>query len=472
MDGLNDSIEIREASGSNKQAIPATYTLAERFERLPFTGYQRWLGILLATCFAADAVDLVMLSYLLSAITQDLNLTVQQAGIAGSSVFLGVGIGATVAGYLSDRFGRRKILIYTMLLWGTASLFTAFSWDIWSFSFFRFVTGVGLGAELPAAFALVAEFMPANRRASTSGWMHVASQSGVVLFTLISFGMIAYIGASLGWRAMFVVMFFVAMVALYVRRHMPESPRWYEAAGRHAEAELSMQAFETAVEKAYGKPLPEPVSSGKVISTEPVSSGFRSLFSPGYRERTLFAWSLWFLFLLSYYGISVWVGKFLVDRGMSITASVGVGVLITSTGIPSAWITGQAMERFGRKVTIIIALLCVALAAFMYGQSSSYAQVISAGAAMHFFLVAVATAIYAYTPELFPTRSRATGLGTSSTVGRIAAVSGPLLIPILILKWDYTGAFIACALCFATAALLVWLFGPETRDRSIEDISG
>lgn len=464
------SIE-NEAKNGSGPVPPMEYTLSDRFERLPFTSYQRWLAILLATCFAADAVDLVMLSYLLSAITLDFGLTVQQAGIAGGSVFAGVGIGATAAGYLSDRFGRRKILIYSMLVWGSASLLTALSWDIWSFSFFRFVTGLGLGAELPAAFALVAEFMPANRRASTSGWMHVASQSAVVVFTLTSFAVISLIGTSLGWRAMFVFMFLVALVALYVRRHLPESPRWYEASGRHEEAERAMQSFEAAVASAYGKPLPPPVSRSKVMAAVPEHSGFRTLFSPGYIQRTLFSWALWFLFLLAYYGISVWVGKFLVDRGMSITASIGVGVLITSAGIPSAWITGQAMERYGRKVVIIIALLCVAVAAFLYGQASTYISVAVAGAAMHFFLVSVATAIYAYTPELFPTRARATGLGTSSTVGRLAAVSGPLLISALIVKWDYTGAFIACALCFSSAALLVWLFGPETRDRSIEDIS-
>ena len=466
--GHGDHDDIASLAGTD----PVTgYSLSERFERLPFTGYQRWLAIILATCFAADAVDLVMLSYLLSAITLDLGLTVQQAGIAGGSVFAGVGVGATAAGYLSDRFGRRRILIHSMLIWGAASLLTAFSWDIWSFSFFRFVTGLGLGAELPAVFALVAEMMPANRRASISGWMHVASQGSVVLFTLTSFAVLSLIGTALGWRAMFVVMFLVALGALYIRRNLPESPRWYEASGRRAEAEQAMRSFETAVAAAYGKPLPAPVSAGKIAEASAETGGFRTLFSPGYAQRTLFAWSLWFLFLLAYYGISVWVGKFLVDRGMSITASIGTGVLITAAGIPAAWITGQAMERFGRKIVIILALLCVAAAAFLYGQASTYAFVVAAGAAMHFFLVSVATAIYAYTPELFPTRARSTGLGTASTVGRIAAVSGPLLISALILKWDYTGAFIACALCFSTAALLVWRFGPETRDRSIEDIS-
>ncbi len=452
-----------------------TATLTQRFERLPFTSYQRWLGVLLATCFAADAVDLVMLSYLLAPITQDLNLTVQEAGIAGSAVFAGVGIGATVAGYLSDRFGRRNMLIYTMIFWGTASLLTAFSWDIWSFSIFRFLTGLGLGAELPAAFALVAEFMPSNRRASMSGWMHVASQSGVVLFTLTSFAMISLIGETLGWRAMFVVMFLVALVALYVRRHMPESPRWYEAAGRYEEAEIAMQKFEAAVEAASGKPLPPPIitSAAQTIEsgTESGAVGFRSLFAKGYAQRTLFAWAFWFVILLAFYGINVWVGKFLVDRGMSISKSVGVGVLITASGIPAAWITGQLMEYWGRKITLIASLLCVSIAAFLYGQASNFTLIIIAGAMMHFFLVSVATGIYAYTPELFPTRARATGLGTSSSVGRIAAVLGPLLIPLLIMKWGYNGAFIVCAACFLSAAIMVFVFGPETRDRSLEDIS-
>ena len=444
--------------------------IAERFERLPFTAYQRRLAIILAIFFAADVVDLVLLSFLLAPISHDLGLSAQQAGIAGSAVFAGAGVGAIASGYLSDRFGRRQILFWTMLLWCSASLLTGFAWSLWSFTTFRFITGVGLGAQLPATYALVAEFMPSNRRASTTGWMHVASQSSVVFFNLLSYGIIAQVGVAMGWRTMFVLMFLVGLFSLYLWRHLPESPRWYEAHGHMPMAEDGMLKFERAVEQALGRSLLPITAKTNDLTrhAENEKSTFATLFSQGYAQRTLFAWGLWFVVLLAYYGISVWVGKFLVDRGMSVSESIGIGVLISAAGVPAAWCAGHAMERLGRRPVIVAVLLCVAVAAYIYSHAATLTGIMAAGAMMQFFLVGTATALYAYTPELFPTRARATGLGTAATIGRIAAVTGPLMIPLLVARWGYSGAFIVCAGCFVSAAFLVLIFGPETRNQAIE----
>lgn len=473
---VSEPVVDYRAAGRSEQVSAgarASVGIAERFERLPFSAYQRRLAIILAIYFAADVVDLIMLSFLLAPISHDLGLSAQQAGLAGSGVFAGAGVGAIVSGYLSDRFGRRQILFWTMLVWCVASLLTAFAWDLWSFTAFRFVTGIGLGAQLPAAFALVAELMPSNRRASTTGWMHVASQSAVVTFNLLSYAVIAHFGPAIGWRVMFMAMFFVGLFSLYVRRHLPESPRWYEARGESAKAEQGMLAFERAVAQALGRPLPPFVARTErpSIPTDRDKSAIATLFSRGYTGRTLFAWVLWFVVLLAYYAISVWVGKFLVDRGMSVSDSIGIGVLISAAGVPSAWCTGHAMERLGRRPVIVAVLLCVAVSAFVYSHAVTLPGVIAAGALMQFFLVATATTLYAYTPELFPTRARATGLGAAATIGRIAAVAGPLTIPLLVTRWGYSGAFVACAGCFVSAALLVLLFGPETRNRAIEQVS-
>jgi putative MFS transporter len=463
--GTEQALAIPIANAAS--AVP----VSARFARLPFSGYHRKLCALLATCFAADAVDLVMLSYLLAPISHDLVLTGSQPGLAGGAVFVGVGIGASIAGMISDRFGRRNVLVYSMLIWGSASLMTAFSWDFWSFAACRLLTGIGLGAELPAAYALLAEFMPADRRSSAAGWMHVGSQAATVLFNVMSFCAVLAIGPALGWRAMFVAMSLVAVLALYVRRRLPESPRWYEAKGLHAEADRAMCAFEQEVERSLERTLPEAKNEAATIKETPIGQPLRDLFSPDYRARTLFSWTLWFVVLAAIYGISVWIGKLLVDRGMDVRHSIAIGVFISSAGMPGAWTTGQLLERLGRKPTIVIALLGFAITAALYGQASTIFEIACAGAAMQLFLVAVATSLYAYTPELFPTRMRATAMGTASTVGRIAAFSGPLLLPAIVLSWGYAGAFLVCAACLLIAAGLVILFGPETHGRALEDAS-
>lgn len=446
-------------------------TISQRFDRLPFTGYQRRLSWILSLCFAVDAVDLAMMSYLLAPISQDLQLSIRESALAGSSVFVGVGIGATVAGFLADRLGRRRVLVYTMMLWGIASLLTALAWDLRSFILFRFITGLGLGAELPAAYALAAELMPPTRRASLSGWMHVASQSGAVLFNVIAYVSATLVGGDLAWRFMFGLMVLVAILAMYARRNLPESPRWYEASGRHQDAEDAMAAFEKRVENAWGRPLPNIVTA-RLSRQRPESRiGFRALFSDGYGTRTLFVWAMWFIVLIGFYGIGVWVGKFLVDRGMDVSRSIAVGVAITSFGIPAAWVSGYLMERIGRKPVMVCSLISVAGAALAYANVEMLPLIIISGGMMHFSLVSTATCLYAYTPELFPTRTRSVGLGTASTVGRIAAVTGPLLVPPLVYSWGYSGAFAGFACCFILAALLIGIYGPETRARSLEEIS-
>jgi len=453
---------------------PSRHTIAARFERLPYTSYQARLTFILATCFAIDAVDLSMLSFLLAPVSNDLGLTPFEAGIAASSVFVGVAIGATAAGMLCDRYGRRRILIYTMYLWGAASLLTAFAWDLWSFSFLRFITGIGLGAELPAAFALVAECMPASRRASTTGWMQIAASTATVLFNLLALGAVYFLGEAFGWRAMFVFMFGAALFALYVRRAMPESPRWLESQGQHDEADREMILFEQRAAEAHGAPLPAPaaLAAPSPPPSAPSSNQLSALFAKGHANRTLFAWGLWIAVMMGFYGIQMWVGKLLVDRGMSVSDSIAIGVLISLAGIPAAWLTGQTLERVGRKLVIIGVLAFVSIAAFIYGHADTFLLVALTGAILRFFMVSLATSLYAYTPELFPTHARATGLGTASTMGRISAIAGPMLVPPLVMLWGYTGAFVAFAACFGVSALLVALFGPETKGRSVEDAAG
>src|SRR5690606_23361567 len=125
------------------------------------------------------------------------------------------------------------------------------------------------------------------RRASLSGWMHVASQSGAVLFNLLSFTIVMFVGGALGWRVMFGMMFLVALLAMYARRQLPESPRWYAASGRHEEAEDAMTMFEQKVEAAFGQPLPNPTYTVSPKQRADRRGGFLGLFSEGCLNRTL-----------------------------------------------------------------------------------------------------------------------------------------------------------------------------------------
>lgn len=445
--------------------------IGARLERLPHTRFHRTAVAILSTCYVIDTIDISMLGFLLSAVSRDLGLSPGGAGLAASAGLIGMGIGATVAGWMADRWGRRRILVGSMVLWGLASLATAFAWNLESFMIFRIITGLGLGAEIPAAVALLAEFLGKGRRARSMGIVQTSAAIGLTGFNALSLLAVTIAGAVFGWRIMFAVMFFAAVFAFYVRRALPESPRWYASRGHIAEAEARMQAIERQVEAEYGRPLPPP--EPLAVRIEPTErSSFLQLFRRDIVGRTLLVWALWSSMLFAAYAISTWIGKLLVDRGMSISGSILIGTLIALGGIPGGLVSGRLMERFGRKKTLAAMLTLHALAAFGYGHATSTTWIVIAGALMQFALIAEGTALYSYTPELFPTAARATGMGTASTAGRIAAVAAPLSVPAMIIGLGYTGSFIAFAGFFLLAAVLVVVFGPETRSRTLEEISG
>ena len=342
-----------------------------------------------------------------------------------------------------------------------------------SFITFRVITGLGLGAELPVAFTLLAELVPAGRRARLTGWIVLSGAAGGVIFNLLALGAVAIFGPNIGWRVMFGIMFLIAALAMYVRRSFPESPRWFESRADHDRADQAMKMIEQNVERAYGQPLPEPVPAPEpdVIEEDHTRPRFRELFTEGHLWRTLFSWTLWLVALFPYYGIGTWVGKLLVDRGMSVSGSLLVGILIGLAGIPAALVAGQVMDRYGRKITLIASLVLVSVAALAYGNASEFWLVVTFGACMQFGLIALATALNTYTPELFATRVRGSGVGTSQTLGRIAAIFSPILIPVIVVNLGYTGTFIVFAVLFGIGAVLTLVFGPESKGQTIESLS-
>ncbi|RKT89204.1 MFS transporter, putative metabolite:H+ symporter [Saccharopolyspora antimicrobica] len=446
-------------------------SIGDRFERLPFTGYQKKLVWVLALCYLVDAVDLSMQSFLLAPVSQDLGLTGAQAGLVASSVFVGMAVGATAAGAIADRVGRRTVLVTSMFVWGVASLLTAFAWDMESFVVLRLITGIGLGAELPVAFTLLAEFVPAARRARANSELVILGAFGVVASNFIAWGVVSAVGPSLGWRLMFGVMFAVAGLALYVRRSFPESPRWYESRGDHAQADAVMSRFEQQVEAAHGAPLPDPETRVAEKLAPPAEPGLRALFTRGNLRRTAFGWAMWLMVMLPFFGIGTWVGKLLVDRGMSVASSIAAGALMGLAALPSIYLAGRLMDRIGRKLTLAAALVLVTVGALAYGYATGFWVVVAFGAVMQMGLQSIATALNTYTPELFPTEVRATGVGTSQTLGRAAAVVAPISVPLIVGLWGYTGTFVTFAALFALAAVIVLAFGPESRSRSLEELT-
>src|SRR5690606_30592383 len=324
------------------------------------------------------------------------------------------------------------------------------------------------GAEFPVAQAMLSEFVPARSRGRLLGWLEGFWPVGFIVCGVLAFVVVPVFG----WRTVFFIMAACSVFALVVRRGLPESVRWYAAAGQMADAEETLRRLESAVAAAGGGPLPPPDPTVAAVAAPPGKAPIRALLDSAYRRRTAMMWSVWFCTLLGYYGITTWMGKLLADSGMTVAQSIGYVVLMALWGIPGFLVASALLERIGRKPVIAGTILASAVAAYVYGGATTTIELLVAGSVMQFFFFGMWSALYAYTPEVFPNRARATGCGTSSAMGRVGALVGPLLIPLVLQNYGAGAAFATAAVSFLLGGVIVLAFGPETKNKVLEDISG
>lgn len=369
-------------------------TAAARLERLPFSGYHRTIFIIIAIAFFFDSVDLGTMTFVLGSIKTEFGLSTATAGLVASASFFGMVGGAAVAGLLADRFGRRPVFQWSMVLWGLASYLCSTAQSVEALIFYRVLLGFGMGMEFPIAQTLLSEFVPASSRGRL-----IALMDGFWPLGFITAGVVSYfVLPAYGWRTEFALLAIPAVFVLIVRRVVPESPRWLEHRGRHGEADKILADIEVKVMKAAGlSRLREPV-----MLVEPVAAkgagAFREIWSAAYRRRTIMVWTLWFFALLGFYGLTSWLGALMQQAGFAVTKSVLYTVLISLGGIPGFICAAWLVERWGRKPTCIASLAGSAVMAYVYGQTALHAQtptlLICAGLAMQFFLFAMWAVLY------------------------------------------------------------------------------
>ena len=222
--------------------------------------------------------------------------------------------------------------------------------------------------------------------------------------------------------------------------------------------------------------LPEPIRLPRAASTPGhFFSALRQIWSPLYRQRTMMIWSVWFFALLGFYGLTSWLSALLQQSGFAVTQSVYYTVLISLGGIPGFLMAAWLVERWGRKPVCVVTLLGGGVMAFLYGQSAVFggnvSLLITSGLLMQFFLFGMWAVLYTYTPELYPTSARATGSGFASAIGRVGSLLGPMVTGLVFPMTGQGGVFALGAMCFAIAAGVVWVFGMETRGKTLEELS-
>ncbi|MFJ2044382.1 MFS transporter [Paenibacillus taichungensis] len=342
-----------------------------------------------------DAMEVGMISFIVAALAKEWSLSPGQVGVLTSINSIGMALGALLAGALADRFGRKAILMWTLLIFTIASGLSALATGFAVLCVLRLIAGIGLGGELPVASTLVSESMPTAERGRAVVLLESFWAGGWIVSALIA----NFVIPEYGWRIAFAIGAVPAFYALYLRRAIQDPPRYKN------NTKIKKITFREKVATVWSAP---------------------------HRRTTLMLWILWFTVIFSYYGMFLWLPSVVMAKGFTLVKSFQYVLIMTIAQLPGYFTAAYFIERFGRKFVLVVYLTLTAVSAIAFGLATTEATILTAGICLSFFNLGAWGGLYAYSPELYPTSVRSTGVGLATSVGRIGGVLAPLMVGMLV----------------------------------------
>lgn len=440
-----------------------------RLDSLPIGKFHRRLVLLVGLGMFIDSFDNTLSSAVLASMLPTGFSTLELNSLFLSATFAGLAIGAAFAGWLSDRIGRAFAFQFNLALFGILALCSAFVPNMEVLIALRGVMAIGMGAEYVICWGMIAEFIPRGHRGRYLGLLGIFAGLGVSLSSLVGWLVIP----ALSWRGMFVIGGVAALIIWWLRRKMPESPRWLESRGRYEEAETVMQSIEREAGVAGQQISPAPVASmtepGTNEKTEWVP--ITVLFSRPVIRRTLMALLLTVTCLLGSYSITGWMPTFFVKQGMTVTSSLGFNAAIMSGYVVGPLIMVFITDRIGRRRSIIMLGTLAAIFAGIYPFMREPALIIAIG----FILVAMAASFLTFcsgtAPEFFPTAFRFRGSGFAQTVGRICLIFSPFVVLWLFNNYGIVGVILAVSGMYVAVTLIYAVARVDTSAEALAKIA-
>lgn len=428
-------------------------TVDQALTRIGIGPFHYRLLAIFGLVWAADAMQVLAIGFAAPSIAAGFGLSIPVAVQAGTAFFLGMLIGAWGCGRLADRFGRRRVLIGTVLVDAVFGLASAFSQSFEMLLVLRLLTGIGVGGTLPVDYAMMAEFLPPERRGRWLVALEGFWAVGTVAVALAAWAAGEWAGGE-AWRWMFVATAVPAAIGFWLRFWLPESPHYLLNAGRAEEA----RAVLDRVARGNGRPAPQE----PLVGSAPRRGRTRDLFAGELRRRSLLILAAWLLVSAAYYGIFIWLPGRLVTEGYGFVRGYGFLVLLALAQVPGYALAAVGVETIGRRRTLIGFLVASAAGCLVFIVAEPPLLIAAALLVMSFALLGTWGALYAYTPELYPTELRATGMGLAGATARFGGLLAPSAVA-LIVGAGFEAAIGLFAILLLVAALAASRIDVETR---------
>ena len=450
------------------QAQPEQLTLGEasdRLDRLPASRFHAKILIVAALSLLFDTLDTAVTGFVLASLRSVWHFDAKTIGVVSAIGLSGYLVGSAICGFVADRIGRKKTILFTLILYSIFSASRGLSKTLSLFALLNFFTWFFVGAESSTVPPYLAELWPSRIRGKLVGWMMAFFGAGIALSSLWALLTIP----TLGWRwALFLTAPF-ALIGGVMRSVLPESPRWLIRAGRPSEAETVLVRIETEVSQSTGRPLAPviPGRSGQELSARRADP--RELLGVAYRSVTLMRWAAWFAEYGVLYTYQIFLPTILSTEGRSIMNSFRYSIVIYSAVIPGYVLGGYVVEWLDRKYAIFLSFVAIAAFGTLFGHSRSPAEIMTFAGATVFFISLGSTAIYTYTPELYPTEIRATAMGIASAWGRVGAVTMLLVFGHFFVIHGKSLIFLIINPILIISLIVVLCVGPPTRGKPLQE---
>lgn len=465
--------------------------ISARLDRLPTARYIWTLLLLLSLGGCFEFYDLFLMTYIgpglmrtgfFSGASASLfglkGLGFAGSGFAGlgsfvSATFAGLFIGTLLFGFAADKFGRRTIFTYSLLWYTAASMVMAFQTSTAGLLAWRLIAGIGIGVELVTIDAYVAELMPKGVRGRAFAVNQVVQFSAIPVVALVAWLLVPRTPFGLdGWRWVVLIGSASAVFVWFIRRKIPESPRWLIARGRLDEAERTVAQMEARVAAESGSQLTPPTLETFEEARPGDSVKFVQIFAPPYLGRTLMLMIFHLAQTIGYYGFASWVPALLIASGIQTTASLQYSFIIAIFAPIGPLAVRGIADRLERKWQIVWSAILVGAFGLLFARERQAGWLILLGVLLTCANNWMSVAFHTYQAELFPTAVRAQAVGFVYSWSRFSAIFTSLMIGFFLQHFGVNGVFAFIAAAMLVVVLAIGIFGPRTRGLALESISG